>query len=140
VRSSILILLAVLPLAAQNHNTALALTVRPQCGILTSAYSQAAGSNVGILHFVYVARTGQSGGKLLIQMPPGAEATSYQTNLGGPAAALPGAGIVQTSTIIVGDIPPNGRTLRAGAEGEVRFVWSTLAPPASSPSPSVTCP
>jgi hypothetical protein len=139
VRNLLLFVIAVLPAAGQSGTSSLVLSVRPQCGIISSTYSQAPGSSTGVLRFAYVARTGVEGGKLLINMPLASGEVHYQTNLGGPAVARPASVIVGTTTVVVADIPPNGRTVRSGSEGEMQFVWSDSGPTSAKPILSITC-
>lgn len=138
-RKLLLIVIAVLPAAGQSGTSSLVLSVRPQCGIISSTYSQAPGSSTGVLRFSYVARTGVEGGKLLINMPLVSSEVRYQTNLGGPAVARPASVIGPNTTTIVADIPPNGRTVRSGSEGEIQFVWPEIQPGPASPVASITC-
>jgi len=140
VRKLLLFMIAALPAAGQSGTSSLVLSVRSQCGIISSTYTQTPGSSTGVLRFTYVARTGVEGGKLLINMPLVQGEVQYQTNLGGPAVARPASVIGLNMTEVVADIPPNGRTVRSGSEGEVQFVWSDSGPEPAKPVLSVTCP
>ena len=138
-RKLLLFVIAVLPAAGQSGTSSLVLSVRPQCGIISSTYSQAPGSSTGVLRFAYIARTGIEGGKLLINMPLASGEVHYQTNFGGPAVARPASVVGPNTTTVVADIPPNGRTVRTGAEGEIQFVWSEIQPSPANPVASITC-
>ena len=139
-RYILLLVVAVLSAAGQTGTSSLVLSIRPQCGIVSSAYSQTPGSSTGVLRFTYAARTGVEGGKLLINMPLASGTVQYQTNLGGPAVARPAAVIESSTTTVVADIPPNGRTVRSGSEGEIQFVWPAAGPEPAKPVLSITCP
>ncbi len=138
-RYILLLVLAVFAAAGQTGTSSLVLGIRPQCGIISSAYRQTPGSSTGVLRFTYAARTGVEGGKLLINMPLASDGIHYQTNLGGPAVARRAAVIESTTTTVVADIPPNGRTTRTGSEGEIQFVWSAAGPEPARPVLSITC-
>ena len=138
-RKLLLFVIAVLPAVGQTAATSLGLSVRPQCGIISSTYSQEPGSTTGVLRFTYVTRTGVEGGKLLINMPLASGETHYQTNVGGPAVARPASVIGPTTTTVVADIPPNGRTTKSGFEGEIQFVWSEIQASPANPVASITC-
>ena len=139
-RILLLLVIAALLAAGQTGTSPLMLSIRPQCGIISSTYSQVPGSLTAMLRFNYLARTGVEGGKLLINMPLGPSQVQYQTNLGGPAVARSAAVSEPNTTLVVADIPPNGRTARTGSGGEIQFVWSEAGPESAKPILSIACP
>jgi len=118
------VLLAVVPLYGQGTGrTALAVVVRPECGLSVVTQAQEAPGTETIT-FQYKLRTSTIGGQgqILMRLSGlGAGMVEYRTTLAGPGVAMAGHVAAGIAGIVIAEFGTETHTSRAGATGTVRI-------------------